>query len=65
MKQTNKENEALALWKRWFAWSGEPWEDVVEGFTACFFCDEDQPKHEPDCVYVAAKELVNDETNPS
>ena len=59
MKQTNKENKALALWKRWFEYSGDPWHESNYGLDiSCLFCGEDQPKHEPDCVYVAAKKLA-------
>ena len=64
--ERGEEDKALALWKRWFAWGGDnPWHESNYGLDiSCLFCGEDQPNHEPDCVYVAAKELMEDETNP-
>lgn len=54
------EGKALALWKQWFEDSGYPWETTdwsgLDNF--CFFCGERQPKHELDCVYIAARELL-------
>lgn len=59
-----EENKALTLWKRWFEWSGMPWEssDWSEFGWYCFFCGEEEPNHKQDCVYVAAKRLVEYET---
>lgn len=61
--ERGEEDKALALWKRWFEWrGGDPWE-AVGGLIICIFCGEDRPNHEPDCIFVAAKELMEDETN--
>jgi hypothetical protein len=48
---------ALDLWRRWFAWSGDPW-DRDEVYQSCIFCGHDKLQHEPDCIWVAAKKLV-------
>lgn len=50
---------AIELWKRWFDWSGNPWEVNSNGDECCFFCGELKPNHEVDCVYTIAKELVS------
>lgn len=53
-----KEENALELWKRWFEFSGDPWESIDVFEDCCFFCCGDRPDHELDCVYVAAKKLI-------
>lgn len=57
---TRRERKALELWREWFRWSGDPWEvEDQMGRVGCFFCIADQPNHEPDCIYLAAWELVH------
>jgi hypothetical protein len=59
MVDKKEEEGALELWRRWFEFSGDPWESAgFWGTDFCFFCREDHPNHKPDCVYIAAKELV-------
>lgn len=56
-------NEALTLWREWFAKSGDPFY-ASEDDVYCFFCGEwqhdsdNRPEHEADCIYVRAKRLV-------
>ena len=49
------------LWVEWFDFSGDPWEEGEwGGEKACFFCTG-APGHEPDCVYLKAKRLLDEE----
>ena len=68
----DKVQRALALWKRWFEespWSNGgnyPWLPYRggQGYQICFFCDAEKDRsHEPDCIYLAAKELVAEDAD--
>ena len=56
--------QALELWQRWFAESGNPiYAGECGGELRCFFCGEyqvhtDSGEHDEDCIFVAAKRLV-------
>jgi hypothetical protein len=55
-------DEALQIWKKWFEYSGSPWVLGSGGwFEECFFCGENIPNHEDNCVYVKAKKLIDSE----
>ena len=59
-------NRALQLWLRWFEQDGAPYikdgEDM--GYDDyCFFCGENEPEHEPDCIYLEAEKLVQEAQN--
>jgi hypothetical protein len=64
--ENTTEYRALTLWREWFARGESPW---VEG--SCFFCKERKtaaaaPGHAPDCLYIRAKALVEqDNESPS
>jgi len=56
--------QALELWQRWFAESGNPiYAGECGGELCCFFCGEyqvrtDSDEHDEDCIFVAAKRLI-------
>jgi hypothetical protein len=56
------EEEALELWREYFLKGIDPLGEDVVGY--CFFCLAEvysgwgDDKHEPDCIYVRAKKLV-------
>jgi hypothetical protein len=52
------EEQALELWRRWFEENDDVWVQDDYGRSWCSFCIEDEPNHADDCIYVAAKELV-------
>jgi hypothetical protein len=59
--EDTKEYLALTLWREWFARGESPW---IEG--SCFFCKEQKTAdeaagHAPDCLYVRAKAMVEQE----
>ena len=52
-----KAYRALELWERWFVESGDPMAHSGE----CFFCKAllcNRQNHAPDCIYLAARELI-------
>ena len=60
-QECREPNIALQLWKRWFEFSGEPFE-IDGAYQYCFFCRNDKSEgHDKECVYVAACELVGAE----
>jgi hypothetical protein len=54
------EDETLKLWRRLLEWIGDdPWHEINYGLDfSCFFCGEDRPNHEPDCIYLVVKKLI-------
>lgn len=56
--------QALELWQRWFLEEGGPiYAGECGGELYCFFCGEyqvhiDSDEHSEDCIFVAAKRLV-------
>ena len=61
-----KANPWRELWVEWFDLnegpSGGPWSDSEwGGVRVCFFCNGDEPEHRPDCVYLKAKRLLDEE----
>lgn len=55
-----RERKALELWRQWFEYRGNPYEQI--GYLDddyCFFCgNESDDGHEKDCPYVGACELL-------
>lgn len=60
----NKAEEALKLWEEWLANNNmvdAPLAYEAQGDSYCFFCNRSNPLregHEPNCIYIRAKELV-------
>jgi len=54
------EDKALELWRRWFDFSGDPYEADVDAIELwCFFCGKNKDDgHASDCVYVQAAKLL-------
>jgi len=48
------------LWEQWFDFDKEPWEEDYLGDEWCFFCGT-QSSHSPDCIYLKAKQLLDEE----
>lgn len=55
------EKKALELWRRFFDEHGAPWEENDYGQVYCFFCVDDHPDHDSDCIYVTAAKLLGRE----
>jgi len=56
----SEEDKALGLWRRLLEWIGDyPWQESNYDLdSTCFFCGEDYPEHKSNCVYLAAKKLI-------
>jgi len=54
------DEKALVLWRRWFEYSGDPYEGPDDyGDRCCFFCgNERHIGHAADCIYLQAKMLI-------
>ena len=61
LNMMNDGDLALALWRCWFQKFGEPWVDI-DGGCYCLFCDGENDKHEDNCVWLQARELVTKQT---
>jgi len=59
---TRPENPWRELWQKWFDDSGDPWcYDDSWGTRYCHFCDGEHPSHVRGCIYVTAKQLLEQE----
>ena len=53
-------DKALELWKRLFEYTSNPYEKV-DGEEWCFFCTATKGySHEPGCIWIEAKKLVEE-----
>lgn len=51
-------NPALDLWHRYFKDGLDPWVTDNHGRDSCYFCVANEPNHAGDCIYMAAKTLL-------
>ena len=59
--QFHHDCKALELWKRLFEWTDSPYEEWEDGSFLCFFCGtEESMPHAPDCIWIEAKKLVEE-----
>lgn len=55
----SNKNPWRKLWQEWFSEDGDPWcYDDSWGVHNCSFCGHESPGHTQYCVYVRAKELL-------
>lgn len=63
---SDNKKKALMLWRQLFEFWDFGEEDgrqfvSTDQFHVCFFCGENYPNHSEDCVFVAAKKLIEHE----